>query len=147
MLVDQIKSDLHQAQLSRDEVKVSALRMLLSEVQNAQIAKGADLTEEETVAVTQREVKKRKEAAAGFRQGQREDQAENEEAEAETLSAYLPKQLENEELTKIVQDSINEVGATSITDIGKVIGVVMGKVKGQADGSRVSSLVRERLAG
>lgn len=146
-MLERIKSDLHQAQLDKDEVKVSTLRMLISEINNAQIAKGGQLQDEEIVAVILREVKKRKEASTAFRQGQREDQAQKEESEAEILSVFLPQQLADEELTKIVETSINEVGAKSISDMGKVIGVVMGKVKAQADGGRVSALVREKLNG
>lgn len=146
MLIDKVSSDLKQAQLARNEVKVSTLRLLLSEIHNAEIAKGALLSDEDIVAVVSREVKKRKEAAAGFRAGNREEQAQKEEAEGKILEDYLPAQLSNEELTKIVEDSINELGAKSLADMGKVMGVVMGKVKGQADGGLVSALVKEKLS-
>lgn len=145
-MVVKLQEDLKQAQLARDEVKVSTLRLLLSEIKNTEIAKGGNLSDADIVSVVQREVKKRKEGAAGFRSGQREEQAQKEEAEADILKAYLPAQLSNEELTKIVEESINELGATSITDMGKVIGVVMGKVKGQAEGGVVSGLVKEKLS-
>ena len=145
-MVDKIQQDLKQAQLARDEVRVSTLRLLLSEIKNAEIAKGGQLADEDIIATVQREVKKRKEAAVGFRSGQREEQAKKEEREEEILRSYLPAQLSTEELTKIVERAINEVDATSITDIGKVIGAVMAKVKGQVDGGTVSALVKERLA-
>lgn len=145
VLIEQIQNDLKEAQLARDEVKVSTLRLLLSEIKNAEISKGENLQDSDIVAVLQREVKKRKEAAAAFKVGGREQQAQKEELEAKVLEGYLPQQLPIEELTKIVQEAINEVGATSIADMGKVMGVVMGKVKGQADGGTVSSLVKERL--
>lgn len=145
-LRDKIKSDLKNAQLSRDEVKVSTLRLLLSEVKNKKIAKGEPLTDEDIISVVQREVKKRKEAAAGFRSGGREESAVKEESEAKVLEGYLPAQMNNEELTKLVQESINEVGAGSMADMGKVMGVVMGKVKGRADGSQISGIVKEKLS-
>lgn len=145
MLIEQIQAELRQAQLDRDETKVSTLRLVLSEINNARIAKGADLLDEDVISVIQKESKKRKEAAAGFRSGGREEQAQKEEAELKVLEGYLPAQLSTSELTKIVEDSINEVGAESAADMGKVIGTVMSKVKGQADGSIVSSLVKERL--
>ncbi|MEK7617348.1 MAG: GatB/YqeY domain-containing protein [Patescibacteria group bacterium] len=145
MLIDNISSDLKDAQLARDEIKVSTLRLLLSEIHNSQIQKGSDLSDEELLAVVQKEVKKRKEAAAGFRQGGIEVQAQKEEVELAILESYLPASLSNEVLTKIVEDTITEVGAKSLADMGKVMGMVMSKVKGQADGNTVSALVKEKL--
>ncbi|EKD84866.1 MAG: hypothetical protein ACD_38C00148G0015 [uncultured bacterium] len=146
MLLGTIQTDLKNAQLARDEVKVSALRMLLSEIHNMNIQKGGELSDAEVVSIVQREVKKRKEAAAGFRSGDREASAKKEEAELEVLMVYLPAQLSTEELTKIIVESINETGAVSISDMGKVIGSVMGKVAGRADGGTVSALVKEKLS-
>lgn len=145
-MVGKIQENLKQAQLARDEVKVSTLRLLLSEIKNAEISKSGRLTDEDIVSVLQREAKKRKEAAAGFRSGGREEQAQKEEAEQKVLEGYLPAQLSNQELTKIVEETINEVGATSIQDMGKIIGAVMGKAKGRSDGSTVSALVKEKLS-
>ena len=146
MNLNQIRDDLNQAQLSRDEIKVSTLRILLSEIKNSEIAKGNPLSDEDIIAVIQKEVKKRKEAIAAFRSGSREEQAQKEEAESKVLEGYLPVQLQLEELTKIVQDTINEVGAAGILDMGKVMGAIMGKIKGQADGTIVSNLVKEKLS-
>lgn len=145
MLIDQIQSDLKSAQLLRDEIKVSTLRLLLSEIKNSEIAKGATLSDEDIISVITREVKKRKEAASIFKQGGREEMAIKEEQEAEVLAAYLPEQISDEDLTKIIDDTITETDANSLQDMGKVIGIVMGKVKGQADGGRVSTLVKEKL--
>lgn len=144
-MFDRLQEDLKQAQLERDEVKVSTLRLLISELNNARIAKSSDLADQEIISVIQKEVKKRKEAAAGFRSGAREEQAKKEEIEAKILEGYLPLQLTDEELTRIIDGVITEVGATGISDMGKVIGAVMGKVAGQADGGRVSALVKEKL--
>ena len=154
MLLDQLQSDLRQAQLGRDEIRVSTLRLLLSEIKNGEIAKGGPagsgspaggLSDEDIVLVVQKEAKKRKEAAAAFRFGGREEAALKEEAELKILEGYLPSRLSNEELTKLVEDTINELGASSLADMGKVMGAVMGKVKGRADGGTVSSLVKEKL--
>lgn len=147
MLLDRIQSDLKNAQLARDELKVSTLRLLLSEIKYAQIAEGGvELADTDVISIIQKEARKRREAIAGFRSGNREDAAQKEETEEAILKTYLPAQLSTEELTKIVEESINEVGATSIADMGKVMGLVMGKAQGRADGSLVSSLVKERLA-
>ncbi len=146
MILDQIQESLKQAQLARDEVKVSTLRLLLSEVKNSEIAQGHTLSDEEVKEVVGREAKKRREAAAGFRSGGREEQALKEEAELKILEGYLPTQLSDEELTSMVEQAITEVGAKSLADIGKVMQAVMGKAKGQADGSKVSSIVKQKLS-
>ena len=145
-LLDKIQQDLKQTQLAKDELGLSTLRMLLSEIYNAKIQKGNELSDQDIISVVQKEAKKRKEAALGFRQGSREEAALKEEAELKVLETYLPKQLSDEELIGIVQQVITETGANTIVDMGKVIGAVMGKVSGQVDGSRVSNLVKERLS-
>lgn len=144
--VDKIQSDLKQAQLARDEMKVSTLRLLLAEIHNTEIQKGGEVTDEDILLVLSREAKKRKEAAIGFRTGNREDSAQKEEAELKILQSYLPAEMDQGELTKIIESTIAESGATSISDMGKVMGIVMGKVKGQASGETVSALVKEKLS-
>lgn len=154
-MLDQLKTDLRQAQLARDEVKVSTLRLLLSEIKNAEIAKGGSLSSEDLISVISKEAKKRKEAAAGFRSGSREEQAQKEEAELKILEGYLPQKLSNEELTKIVEESISEacklklvkeLGGLTPSDMGMIMKMVMGKVAGRADGGQVSALVKEKLS-
>ncbi len=145
MLLNQLQQDLKQAQLDRNETRVSTLRLLISEIKNAEISKGGALSDADTLSIVQKETKKRKEAATAFRGGNREESAQKEEAELKVLESYLPKQLTTEELTKVVEETINEVGATSIADMGRVIGAVMGKIKGQADGGTVSNLVKEKF--
>lgn len=146
MLLEKLQTDLKNAQLARDETKVSTLRLLLSEIKNGEISKGTSLSDEDIISLIQREVKKRKEAAEGFRAGGREESAVKEEQEAKVLEAYLPVQVNAEELTKLVEETIHEVGANSVAEMGKVIGMVMGKVKGRADGSQVSGIVKEKLS-
>lgn len=146
MLIDKISTNLKEAQLARDDVRVSTLRLLISEIHNLEIQKGGKLSDQDFLVVVGREAKKRKEAAAGFRAGGREETALKEEAELKILEEYLPKQVSNEELTKIVLETINEVGAKSMADMGKVMGAVMAKVTGRADGTTVSNLVKERLS-
>lgn len=145
MQLDKIQSDLKIAQLAKDELKTSTLRLLLAEIHNQEIQNRAPLDEEGIVSVIQREVKKRKEAANGFRAGGRDEQAIREDEEAKILQEYLPAQISDEELTNLVSGTITELGATSLADMGKVIGVVMDKVAGKADGGRVSALVKEKL--
>lgn len=145
-MVDKIQADLKQAQLSRDEIKVSTLRLLLSEIKNSEIARGNPLSDEDIVTVVQKEIKKRKESSTAFRNGGREEQAQKEEAESQILEGYLPTQLSNEELTNVIETTINEVGASGMQDMGKVIGAVMDKVKGRSDGGAVSNMVKMKLS-
>lgn len=143
---DQLQQDLKNAMLARDEQAVSTLRMLLSELKYAQVSKGGDLEDTEVISVVQKEIKKRQEAATGFRSGGREELAQKEESEAKILEKYLPQQISDEELTKVVEEAINKVGASSLADMGKVMTEVMGQVRQSAQGSRVSSVVKSKLS-
>lgn len=154
-MLDKIQNDLKKAQLNRDEVKVSTLRLLLSEVKNGEIAKREPLSDNDVISIIQRELKKRKEAAAGFRAGGREESATKEELEGKVLETYLPSQLSQEELTKIVLDTISEAcqlalvngsEKPSLQDMGKIIRLVMDKSAGRADGGTVSAIVKEKLS-
>lgn len=144
-LSDKIKEDLKNAQLERNEIKVSTLRLLLSALTYARVDGGSELDDEGILFVIQKEAKKRRESIESFRSGRREELAQKEETELKILEEYLPAQMSDEELTKIVEDTIKELGATSMQDMGKVIGAVMGKVKGLADGGRVSGIVKTKL--
>ncbi len=146
MLIDQLQEELKTAQLAKDELKVSTLRLLLSEVKNAEISQGHPLSDEEIVEVASREAKKRRESIISFRQGGREELAQKEALELKILESYLPAQVSNEELTKVIEQTITEVGASSIADMGKIMQVVMRKVAGGADGGRVSALVKQKLS-
>ncbi len=144
---NQIKEDLKKAQLARDEMKVSTIRMLISQLTYAKVKKGADaeLEDTEIIAVVQKEIKQRQESIDAFEKGGRPELAEKEKAEMEILKAYLPPQMSDDELAKIVEEAIAQTGATSAADMGKVIGMVMGKVGQAASGSQVSSLVKQKL--
>jgi uncharacterized protein len=125
---------------SGERERVGALRMLANALQqDAKLGKGDE------VAVLQRERKKRIEAAEAFRDGGRADAAAAEEAEARVIESYLPEQLGEEELAELVRDAIDEAGAESPAEMGKVMSIVMPRIEGRADGKRVSQVVRERL--
>lgn len=145
MILTKLQDDLKQAQLEKQDLKVSTLRLLLSEIHNLEIIK-KNITDQDIISVISKEAKKRKEAIEAFRKGGREDSAQKEEAELNFLEEYLPLQLSNEELTQLVQQAITELGATSVADMGKVIGVVMGKAAGRVEGGIVSALVKEKLS-
>jgi uncharacterized protein len=138
---EQVKADLAIAMKAGERERVGALRLVLSELQKA--AKEGDGDE---VAVLRRERKRRLDAAEQYRGGGREDLAGQEEGEARLIEAYLPAELSDEELDRLVAEAMAEAGATAPQDMGKVMSVVMPKVGGRADGKRVSERVREALA-
>ena len=147
-LKNQIQEDLINAIKAKEETKVSALRMLKAEIMKFEVSGGTkkEATDEDIISLIQKQVKQRKDSEEQFRNGGREDMADKEAAEAKILSAYLPEQMSEEEVRKIVQTTIQEVGATSKADMGKVMGAVMPKIKGKADGKLVNKLVMELLS-
>jgi hypothetical protein len=143
---DQVHSDLQQAMKRRDKVRVATLRLLRAALHNRAIAKGEALEERETLEVITHAAKQRRETIALARQHGREDIAQQEERELAILVEYLPKQLSLEELQQRINAMIEDLGATSPKDVGRVMKVLMPALQGQADGQTVSRLVRERLA-
>lgn len=144
-LIDKISQDLIEALKSHEEVRVSTLRFLISGLKNARIAKGSDLTDEEVVSEIAKDAKRHRESIDAYVKAERDLLADKEKAELEILLTYLPSQMSEEEVVKIVASTISEVGASGIADMGKVMGAVMAKVKGQADGMVVSKIVKEKL--
>jgi len=126
---------------AREKERVHALRLIASELQKAEKDQSGD-----EVQVLQRERKRRLEAAEAYRDGGRDQQAESEEREAEIIASYMPEQLSDEQLEAVVGDAVAESGASSAKELGRVMALVMPKVKGQADGSRVSAAVKEKLS-
>jgi uncharacterized protein len=140
-LADTVKADLTDAMRAGDRDRVGRLRLLLSELQKAEKEGTSD-----DVAVLRRERKRRIDAAEQFRDAGRSELAENEEAEASLIEAYLPAELSDEELRTLVEDAVASSGASSPKDMGAVMKAVMPAVGGRADGKRVSAHVREVLA-
>jgi uncharacterized protein YqeY len=145
-LIDDMEGDLKEAMLAHDTERRDALRLLLASLRSAEKDLQRPLSDDEELQVLQRERKRRLEAAEAFRAGGREEQAENEERELAVLEEFMPAPLSDDELEDIVDDVIAEVGATSLRELGRVMADVMPQVAGRADGSRVSQLVREKLA-
>lgn len=145
MLEDKLRIDINKALKEKNEVRLSTLRMLSSALHNAKIEKRDDLNKKEELVVVKKEAKKRKDAIEAYRKGGAEDRAEREEEELKILQEFLPEEMSDSELEKLVNESISEVKAESMADIGKAMGSVMAKVKDQADGTRVSAMVRKKL--
>jgi uncharacterized protein YqeY len=145
-LIARIESELKAARLAREDDRRDALSLLLNALRASEKELQRPLSDEEELQVLQRERKRRIEAADAFREGGREEQAEDEEFELEVLEEFMPEQLSEEEIEEIIDDVISEVGATSIRDMGRVMAGVMHQLSGRADGSVVSQLVKEKLA-
>jgi uncharacterized protein YqeY len=145
-LIAEIEGDLKDAMKERDAARRDALRLILNALRGAEKELRRPLHDEEELQVLQRERKRRQEAIEAFRSGGREEQAQAEEAELAVLEEFMPEPLSEDELERIVDDAIAEVGATSLRDLGRVMADVMPQVAGRADGAAVSQLVREKLA-
>jgi uncharacterized protein YqeY len=148
MLKDQIQSDLKTAMIAKNEEGLSTIRMLKSALQYFEIQKGGagyEATDEDVIEVVGREIKKRKEAIEMYEKGGRAELAEKESRELELLKGYLPQQLSEEEIRDIVKNAISQTGASSIQEMGKVMGAIMPLTKGKADGQVFSQIVRENL--
>ncbi|GIO22098.1 GatB/YqeY domain-containing protein [Oceanobacillus sp. J11TS1] len=145
-LLDRLNQDMKQAMKNKDKETLSVIRMVKASIQNESIKLGKDtLSEDEELTILSREVKQRKDSLQEFKNAGREDLVEKTENELEILEQYLPKQLSDEELTSIIQETMVEVNATSMKDMGKVMGSVMPKVKGQADGAKIKQIVEQKL--
>ena len=148
-LKDRLRSDLTTAITSRDEVRASTLRMVLTAITNAEVAgkEARELSDDDIVGVLSSEAKKRREAATAFADGGREEMAAKEQAEAAVIADYLPEQLGPDDITRIVTEAVEKVGAAGegMKAMGKVMGVVQPQVKGRADGGAVAAEVRRQL--
>src|ERR1044072_2806133 len=149
MLKQQIEQDLKQALLSGQKDTATTLRGLKSVILYAEVAQGVrdkGLGDEEIIALFAKEVKKRQESAALYRQGGSEDRAAKELAEKVIIEKYLPKQLSDEELLAIIDECVAEVTSVGPNAMGQIIGAVKQRTSGQADGARIATAVKERLS-
>ena len=144
-LREKIESDIVAAMRSRDQGRLDALRFLKSVIQAAEKSKGEGLDDEGVVQIVTKQVNDRRESIRMFREGNREDLVAKESGELAVLEVYLPPQLSQEELAQLVRQVIDEVGATSAGDKGRVMGRLMPQVRGKADGAAVNALVEETL--
>lgn len=148
MLKDKLTEDMKTAMIAHEEQRLSVIRMLKSSIQYFEIQKGGagyEATDEEIQDVISKEVKKRREAIDLYEKGGRSELAEKEKQEMTILQTYLPEQMSEEEVKKLVDEAVEQTGASSMQDMGKVMGILMPKVKGRADSGMVSNLVRKKL--
>lgn len=146
-LEQQIQKDIMEAMKAHNTVRTNAVRAIKSEILLAKTSgAGAEITDGDVIKLIQKLIKQRKESAAMYAQGGRQDLADNELAEAAEMEGYLPKQLSEAEVEEIVKGIIAETGASSMAEMGKVMGLATKKLAGQADGRTVSTIVKKLLA-
>lgn len=148
MTKQELQNDLKKSMLARETEKTSVLRMLLSAITYYEIQKGGagyTATEEDVLTVIQKEAKQRRDSIEEYIKGNRQDLADKEQHELSILQNYLPKQMSEEEIKSLVQKAVEQTHATSVQDLGKVMGILVPQTKGKADGGLVSKIVREEL--
>jgi hypothetical protein len=146
ILTKQVALDLMAAMKAQDKVKLDALRALKTAFILAKSETGAsDIEDDAELKIVQKLIKQRRDSATEFAANNRQDLAEKENAEADVLSMYLPKQISAEELEKAIKEIIVAVGATSMKDMGKVMGIASKKLAGTADGKAISEMVKKIL--
>ena len=147
-LKEKLQTDLTDAIRARDEVKSGTIRMLLAAITNEEVAGKAAkvLVDAEVITVLSREAKKRREAVEAYTQAKRDDLANKEKAEAAVIALYLPEQLSEAEIKKLIADAITETKASGPAGMGLVMKELQPKIAGKADGGLVSSLVKAALA-
>ncbi|WP_206911351.1 glutamyl-tRNA(Gln) amidotransferase subunit E [Enterococcus sp. DIV0840] len=144
-LLTTLNDDIKTAMKSKDKDTLSVLRMLKAAIQNEQIKTGRDLDGEEELTVLSREMKQRRDSLSEFEKAGRDDLADKVKIEIAIVEKYMPKQLSDEEIRQIVQTAIDQTGASSPKEFGKVMSAVMPEVKGKADGNQVNAIVKELL--
>ena len=147
MLIDDVQQAMFGAMKARQPREAAALRLALSALKSAAIDARGDLSDDQAVAVLQREARKRREAEEAYRDAGRDDRADQEAYERSVLERYLPAAMDPAELARLVDEAVVASGASGPKELGKVMGRVMAQVKGRADGNEVRRLVLERLGG
>ena len=145
-LKEQLANDLKDAIRQRDDSRKIAIRMSISAIKNAEIKRGAALSEADVLTLVSREAKQRRESIAEFEKADRRDLVEKERAELEVLQSYLPAQVSRDEIAEAAREVIAEVGAGGPRDKGKVMPVLIGRLAGRAEGREINEVVTELLA-
>jgi uncharacterized protein YqeY len=146
MILEQINNDFKDAMRRKDEIVVGTLRILKSEIKNAEIEKRSELTEDEVMKVLAKKVKQHRDSIESFKAGNRQDLVDHEEKQMAVVASYLPQQMNEDDVRAIVKAVVSETNATQ-SDFGKIMKEVLARAKGQTDGSVVSKIAKEELAG
>ena len=144
-LKEQLTADMKEAMKNKEKERLAVIRMVRGAIRQQEIDGQKELGEEDVIAVISKEVKMRRDSIEEFQKGGREDLVEKTQAEIDVLLPYLPEQLSEDEVKALVKEAVEQTGAASMKDMGKVMGVLMPKVKGRADGKLVNSIVKGML--
>ncbi len=145
-LLEQLKNDMINYMKSKDSFSLGVVRMVKGAIQLEQINKKRDLTEDEVIAVISKQIKMRNDSIAEFEKAGRQDLVDQNKKELELLNKYMPEQLSDEEVTKIIEEAFVKINPTSSKDMGTIMKEVSPKLKGKADMGKVNSIIREKLA-
>ncbi len=146
MIGNNLQKLIGEAMKSRDQVRLSTLRLLSSAFNYEKIEKKGELTEDEELVIIRREAKKRKEAIESYKKAGSNDRAEAEQNELDVLQEFLPPEMSDNEVMKAIDSAISELGANTMADMGKVVGLVKAKTAGNVDGSKIAELVKNKLS-
>lgn len=144
-LKDRLKADLKDAMRAKEINKRDSIRAINTMIKQVEVDNRVELEDKDIIQLIQKGVKQREEAIIQYKEASREDLIEKEQSQIDVFSLYLPKQLTDEELETIIKDIISEVGATSMKDMGKIMGSAKQKVEGKADGKRINQMVKKLL--
>lgn len=144
-LKERLANDLKEAMKTKDQLRKDVITMIRSDIKQIEVDKRIELGDDGIIEIVSRQVKQRRDALEEFQKGGREDLVEQTQQELKILMEYLPEQLSEAEIERIVGETIDEVGASSIKEMGKVMAAVMPKLKGRADGKIVNQIVKQRL--
>ena len=145
-MIDNIKAQLKDAMISKDKIRVTALRNFIAKLKAKEIDKKESLSDTESLKVLQSMAKQLKDSITQYTKGNRTDLADIEQDELNILNEFLPSPLSEEEMSAIIDDAIKASGASSIKDMGKVMGIAISKMAGRGDGAIVSKIVKEKLS-
>ena len=147
-ILNNLSEEIKNAMRAKDKIKLESLRAIKSALLLIQTSsKGTvEINDEEAIKLLQRLVKQRKESSIIFRDQNRPDLAESEESQAEVISTFLPEQISESEITKVIEDIIAETGASGMTERGEVMGIASKKLMGKADGKKISTIIKNKLS-
>ena len=146
MLTQQITDDMKTAMKAKDKLALGVIRMLRAAMKDKEIELGKTLEDADVIAVVSKCIKQRKDSATQYMDADRPELAEKENAEIKVLEIYMPEQMNDDEIAKLVADAVAQTGATSMKDMGGVMGIVRGKAAGKADMGKVSAAVKAALS-
>ncbi len=144
-LKEQLKNDLKEAMKAKDNFKRDVIRLINSAIKQIEVDERRDLSDEDIIKILQKSAKQRNDSIVQYKNGNREDLAQKEADELVVINSYLPKQMEDSEVESEIKTIISQTGATTIKDMGKVMGIASKKLAGKADGKRISEVVKRLL--